>query len=166
MKKQRRKFIFLKPDANISLLPWCISESTFYEHCTRCHACFNACETRIIQIDNFGFPFVDFTKGKGECHFCYACADACALPLFFKKNERPWGLSVKINSACLSLRHIECRVCNESCDEQAIQFLPKIGGYQIVLEQEKCTGCGACLKPCPVNAIELISSSHLVTEPE
>lgn len=158
MKRQRRKF-FLKNDPNINSLPWCFNEVTFYDQCTRCLSCVNACETNIIKLNKFGFPIVDFSRG--ECTFCYACADACDVPLLFiKKNERPWNKVVKIHSTCLSLHNTECRSCADCCEERAIKFVPHIGGYQIMLEQEKCTGCGACIRHCPVKAIELASFPH------
>lgn len=165
MKRERRRLLFFNSESKINSLPWSINISEFFEKCSRCHACLSVCETKIIQLNKAGFPVIDFSKGQGECSFCYACADVCEQPIFVHKSERPWQNVVKIHSTCLSLHHIECRTCSECCNEQAIKFAPKVGGYQLELTPEKCTGCGACINPCPVNAIELISAcSRVATE--
>lgn len=152
MDPRRRQFLLYKQNANIHLLPWILNDTQFYEQCVRCNACLKVCETNIIEKNLHGFPVVNLNKG--ECTFCYACAQACELPLFENKNKQPWDHIVTIDSSCLSLRKIECRSCNEVCDEQAITFTQEIGGYKISLHKNKCTGCGACISTCPINAIK------------
>ena len=158
MDKKRRQFLFSKQAPHSSSLPWNRNETQFYEQCTRCNACLNACETQIIKTNAFGYPSIQFTQGEGECTFCYACANACHLPLFLKKEEEPWQRTIKIKQTCLSFNHIECRICHDICDKETITFKPQLGGGTILLKEENCTGCGACISICPVNAIELISN--------
>lgn len=164
MHQQRRQLLFRRQESHISVLPWLKTETEFYDLCSRCNACMNACETNIIELNQFSYPVINFKKGQGECTFCYACANACELPLFLPQHERPWLQVAQINANCLSLRQVECRSCNDVCDEQAIKFLPQVGGHQILLQQDKCTGCGACIDTCPVEAISVVKVQHHLQE--
>jgi len=78
-----------------------------------------------------------------------------------------WQLSPSIKENCLALNRVVCRSCAEQCDQQAIRFRPAPGGVsRPELNSEQCNGCGACIAPCPVAAIELNSLPSSVSSGE
>ena len=140
-------------------LPWLKSLPLFYEHCTQCGECIDACPEKIIKKSAGGYPAVEFKNG--ECTFCGDCGSACDEHLFFLDNNKPaWDLVAVIGVDCLALKHVSCSSCRDSCAENAIKFTPRIGTPavpSVLLEQ--CNGCGACVSPCPTFAINLKSSN-------
>ncbi|MBE1274546.1 ferredoxin-type protein NapF [Enterovibrio baiacu] len=149
--------------ASIQPLPWIKDVSTFTDDCSRCGECIKACETQIIKQGDGGFPTVDFTSG--ECTFCYACADACPEPLFLEEHAQPWQQAISIDDACLAKKSVECRSCADACETQAIRFRLSVGSVaQPQFNSDDCTGCGACLSPCPVDAITMQTNTKTITE--
>ncbi|MFO1273296.1 MAG: 4Fe-4S dicluster domain-containing protein [Rubrivivax sp.] len=66
------------------------------------------------------------------------------------------GVPVLFGEACLARHGVECRVCGEACDAGAIRFPPRRGGAALpVADFAKCTGCGDCMGPCPVQAVSV-----------
>ncbi len=129
-------------------LPWWLHQPG----CDGCGRCVNACDTQIIVLQTL--PFIDFSHG--ECTFCAACADICPQPLFAPRDTQPWRLSIKIDDRCVAFQGVNCRSCQESCEQQAITFhFNRLGVAQPKIHPENCTGCGACLAPCPVSATGL-----------
>ena len=135
--------------------PWALAEAAFAACCTRCGACQRACPAAIVVAGAGGYPEVDFTRG--ECSFCGECAAACQPRALLRADGRPaWQLALTLGDGCIARQGVECRVCGESCGEGAIRFVPRIGGAALPLvAPERCTGCGACVAPCPAAAIDL-----------
>ncbi len=138
--------------------PWALHESLFVESCDRQGQCIAACPEKIIEKGRGGFPQINFQKG--ECTFCGECVDRCtsgALSAPAMQAEQPaWQASIRIKENCLAMNRVVCRSCAEQCDQRAIFFSLSIGGIaQPELVTEQCNGCGACVAPCPVAAIEL-----------
>lgn len=103
-----------------------------------------------------GLPEVNFEHG--ECTFCEACREACKPGALARPDAggRPWMLAASISDNCLSMQAVTCRVCGEICEPGAISFrLGMDGRADPSLDQARCTGCGACFAPCPVDAITL-----------
>ncbi len=152
---------FLKGDfhaAETVRPPWSREESQFIEHCTRCYQCLDTCPTGIITVGDGGYPSVDFSRG--ECLFCTDCVYACdvgALSQFNQmQGQSPWQLELRINQQCLPNRQVICRVCSEHCEQRAIHFVHSVGSVcQPFINQEACNGCGACIAPCPAQAMSL-----------
>lgn len=72
--------------------------------------------------------------------------------------EAAAALLARISAACVEPRGVMCRRCGDECEARAISFrLIGAGKAQVAVEAGACTGCGECLKVCPVGAIELIS---------
>ncbi len=135
--------------------PWALAEESFLDACTRCGACVPVCPTRIIVIVR-GYPEVDFKLG--ECTFCGACATACKDKALLNSDSqiRPWAIKAQVAGACLAQRGVECRICGDHCAVAAIRFSPRLGGPPVAeVDAVSCTGCGACVAPCPVNAISI-----------
>lgn len=151
----RRNFLRGKISNHISQPrpPWAQPEDEFTAACTRCGDCARACPTRIIKQGDGGYPTVDFALG--ECTFCGECAVTCKPQALLRTPEAPaWNMRAKIGETCLAKRQVECRICGEQCGENAIRFQPQLGGIsQPLLDETCCTGCGACVAPCPVLAI-------------
>ncbi len=151
----RRRLFSRKSAEDVSpLLPWVKIADSFTDNCTRCGNCVAACETNIIVNGDGGFPTVDFSKG--ECTFCYQCAQACPEPIFLQQTESPWQAKARINQNCLAEKNVECRSCSEMCDTMAIQFKLQLNKVaQPVINWDDCSGCGACVSVCPTAAIHV-----------
>lgn len=151
---KRRFLINRKTIKNMQLLPWIKEQSQFIQECERCNQCIKICPQQIIIQGSGGFPCVDFKLG--ECTFCYQCADICPQSLFKSKDEKPWSQSIEIQESCLANHNVECRSCEDVCETRVILFQPKPGRVsQAFLKLADCTGCGACISSCPVNAITM-----------
>jgi ferredoxin-type protein NapF len=63
---------------------------------------------------------------------------------------------IAIADACLARAGVVCQGCGDACPERAIGFPLRRGGPPLpVVEEDRCTGCGACVAICPVGAIGL-----------
>lgn len=141
------------PAAPTLRLPWALDDTSFTDHCTRCSDCLRACPEQIIVRGDGGFPQVDFTKGA--CTFCHACVDVCAQPVFSSESQ-PWQAQAIISDGCLTRQQVFCQNCKDACAPRAIRF--QFGRQGISYPQvlaEACTGCGACVAPCPTGAIRI-----------
>lgn len=157
----RRAFFSGRAAAPITLPmrpPWALFEQEFLKSCTTCDDCRTACDEGIIVRGAGGYPEVDFSNG--ECTFCADCARACktgALSVQNTHDLKPWALKAQIGANCLSDQGVTCRVCGDRCDARAIRFQLAVGGRATpILDQTSCTGCGACVAPCPTGTIEII----------
>ena len=134
-------------------LPWVRNELEFTDNCSRCYDCIDTCPEKILIKGDGGFPEINFKKG--ECTFCTECVESCSEDLFYSQEKAPWSLKAEITDDCFANKKVVCVVCKEQCETEAIKFIPKIGGMmEPELSLELCTGCGACAKPCPTNAIK------------
>ena len=152
----RRGFFRGRPRPKAEIRPpWALAESLFTDCCTRCNDCIGACPEQIIVIGDGGYPTIDFKRG--ECTYCADCVSTCKPLALVRGEDQPgWTHKAVIADSCLPHRGVECRVCEDFCDARAIRFSPRLGGSPLpVIAAEKCTGCGACLAPCPVNAISI-----------
>lgn len=143
----RRKDTALRP-------PWSRKDIEFTDVCTRCDACILACETQILVRGDGGFPEIDFSRG--ECTFCQQCVSSCQEDLFNVNQQQPWLIVATVSDNCLAHKGIFCQSCKDVCDPIAISFTPQIGKAPLPhIALDTCTGCGACVVPCPANAITL-----------
>lgn len=137
---------------NTNLMPWVNNESVLTNNCTRCGDCISQCPEKIIKVGSGGFPFIDFNLG--ECTFCKACADVCSQPVFSSTLDEPWQIIACVKESCLANSGVYCRSCAEVCPEQALTFAVGISALPKI-NMNQCNGCGACVAPCPVNAISV-----------
>jgi ferredoxin-type protein NapF len=135
-------------------MPWALAADEFLARCTRCNACVDACPEHIVVRGSGGFPEVDFAKGP--CTFCGRCVDACVPRALDRAVGEPWALRASIGAGCLARNRIVCRSCGERCEARAIRFTAAAGSAgEPVVDEARCTGCGACVAVCPVSAIEV-----------
>ena len=119
--------------------------------CTGCGDCVTACPQQILLVAG-GRVAIDFDRG--ECTFCSACAAACAEPVF--ATPAVMAHRAVIGDSCLARRGTTCMSCRDACPEDAIRFVPRMGGpFLPDLSPAACTGCGACIAPCPADAIAM-----------
>lgn len=141
--------------------PWALDEPAFLDACTRCDACLSACDEGIVARGEGGYPTITFKNG--ECTFCGACQSACedgALAAVDPQSP-PWDLVARIDPGCLSANGVTCRVCGDRCDARAIRFQLAVGGIaNPVIDAAACTGCGACVQPCPAAVISIEHQDH------
>jgi len=137
--------------------PWAVEEALFIELCSGCGDCIQCCPTSILVKARAGFPAVDFRHG--ECEFCGQCAALCktgALQSSLDTRDAPWALKALIGERCITYQGVICRCCTEGCETQAIRFQLTAGCVpQPQLVETDCTGCGACVAACPVDAISV-----------
>ena len=136
--------------------PWALADDTdFTDHCTRCGDCVRACPSALLHAGDGGFPEIRFVHAG--CDFCGACRNACGTGAIRTGPDiQAFALHLHVSARCLARQRVECRVCAEMCDAQALRFVPALGGIPALhLDPAACTGCGACVSPCPVGALEL-----------
>ncbi|MCK8043268.1 ferredoxin-type protein NapF [Shewanella sp. 1CM18E] len=151
---QSRRRIFSRKKTQAIHLPWVDPNIEFTDLCTRCNKCIEACETQILIKGDGGFPEVDFSID--ECTFCQKCIQVCEEPLFDLTILQAWNVKAKILDTCMAHQGIWCQSCKDACDSRAISFTLAIGqAPQPNIDIEACTGCGACVFPCPSNAIRI-----------
>jgi len=154
----RRRFLAgRKPGPLAFRPPWSVSEAAFVDCCTACDDCVKACPTGLLVRAEDGLPVADFAAAA--CTFCGDCAAVCDSGAITRTGEQnPWHFGIAISNACLAARQVECRVCGEACDTGAIRFRPRSGGIALPhIDNAACNGCGACIAPCPANAVRRLA---------
>ncbi|WP_444679200.1 ferredoxin-type protein NapF [Halomonas sp. E19] len=152
----RRAFLRGHPRPEPALRPpWARDEASFVRHCVQCGDCLKACEMQVLRAGDGGFPEVDFSRG--ECTFCRACVDACHAPAFdLSPDASPWQVVATIGDACLGRQGVYCKNCGEACETGAIHFVFNQRRMpEPIVESDACTGCGACVAHCPVQAVKI-----------
>ncbi len=133
--------------------PGSLSEPEFLARCQRCMRCVDACQPGALSIGhltdgiaNIGTPVLIIDK----CIQCMDCARVCPSGAIAKisKKEVRMGVAIINEKTCLTYRKKRrCKTCVDACrDFKAITLKDK--RYPVV-NAEKCTGCGACVRRCP-----------------
>lgn len=141
--------------SNMLRPPGAVEEGLFLSVCTRCGDCRAACPGNIIIDGDGGYPVIDFMEG--ECTFCEACAKACDTGALAEAGcLDAWPAKAGVGEQCLAFQGVICQVCSEQCEQRAIQFQRLPGSIpRPLVNLAACTGCGACVAPCPVSAIQV-----------
>jgi ferredoxin-type protein NapF len=136
--------------------PGAIPEALFADQCTSCGECIAVCPQHIIINGSAGYPEVDFRQG--ECTFCSQCIDSCAENALSHEIQPPWRLELRLADSCLAKRQVVCQTCGDACEAEAIRFRPQAGTVAIPqIDQDVCTGCGACIAACPQDSLKAVA---------
>ena len=111
-----------------------------------------ACPERVLIRGADGLP--RFEAHAGECTFCGDCVTACDSGAFEPARDPPWTLVAQVAATCLSAQGVVCASCRDTCPATAIHVPPAARGIAVI-EADACTGCGACIGSCPVDALSL-----------
>ncbi len=135
-------------------------EDRFLALCDGCAACAPACPEHVIRLDGERRPVLRFEHG--ECTFCDACTKVCPTGALAEEGARTWTARAEISAKCLAVGGVHCRTCGDACPVSAISFHPIPDGRFLPLVAEaSCTGCGACVAPCPSEAVTVIAPEYV-----
>ena len=136
--------------------PGSLAEVAFLRACTQCGKCEAACPEHVIVSDSRNYPQLSFTDGA--CTSCNQCIEICETGALSDGQSQNW--LAEVTDTCLSLNGVQCRTCQDHCDERAISFkLALAGRAQPLVDATLCTGCGGCVAPCPVSAIKFVQET-------
>jgi ferredoxin len=109
------------------------------EGCTECCLCQPTCEVGAIKI-----AVSDYILDSESCVGCGLCLPECEN----EGNALSWERDYyKVRGKCHA---DECnQECIKACPENAIV----IAGNKVEIDLLKCTRCGLCVAPCPMEAI-------------
>ena len=142
--------------------PGAASASVFNGLCSRCGMCSSICPQGIIQPDltatgvaGLLTPVLSFAHGYCD-EWCDRCTQVCPTgalrPLTLdEKRAEQLGVAEIDHPTCLAWgEQKHCVVCQEFCPYQAIELIEHDGLACPVVDADRCRGCGACEKECPV----------------
>ncbi len=119
-------------------------------------SCVKVCPFGAIKMSSEGLPIVD----KDKCKACNKCVAICPKKLFTLV-----PLTHKVYVACSShdsgkdtkavcpVGCIACKLCEKACKFDAIHVVDNLA----VIDYNKCTSCGECVKVCPAKTIRIRS---------
>lgn len=134
--------------------------AAFYEACTRCGACVEACHQNVIRVADArhgvraGTPYLDVNNYK-PCYMCtrLVCAEACpsgALEHGLQAHEIRLGTARVLRQSCLAWKGETCDRCYTTCPLPDVAILRSDDG-RVVIDPRGCTGCGLCVMACPTH---------------
>ena len=133
--------------------PWS-TKARIRQNCTSCGDCISACPEGILFRGRAGTPVIRLDTAP--CTFCGRCAQACPEQVFAPITDKPWNLAAQVSTSCLLHLGITCQSCTDACDEDALRLDYRSGSVGAMrISHDACTGCGACIGPCPAGAITL-----------
>ncbi|QDH70035.1 ferredoxin-type protein NapF [Marilutibacter alkalisoli] len=152
----RRRLLLGRPGEPAPLRPpWALGETAFIDTCTGCNACVERCPQQVLVRADGGYPAFD--PHRGECTFCGECVDSCRTGAIARHAGAPaWSLRAHVDAGCLARQGVVCASCADACPERAIAFRPALPVSTPAVDTARCTGCGACVNSCPVDAMELL----------
>ncbi len=117
-------------------------------------SCVKACPFEAIRMSEEGLPVVD----KDKCKACNKCVLTCPKKLFTLiplENKVFVACSAhdlgKETEVVCSAGCIACGLCAGVCKFDAIHVIDNLA----VIDYNKCTSCGDCVKACPAKTIRI-----------
>lgn len=148
------------------LPPGALSARHFSQHCTACQLCVSACPNKVLRpsgnIMTLMQPEASFESGFCRPE-CTRCSDVCPTNAIrpITRDEKP---DIQVGHAVVHPKHCEkvnggdsCGNCARHCPSGAIKMVRNKKGHLIpVVDEARCTGCGACEYLCPVRPFSAI----------
>lgn len=133
--------------------------TTFKKQCTACQLCVSACPNQVLRAFDHGTgllqPALSFEHGYCRIN-CVACSAACPTGAIrpvspAQKSAIQIGRATYDRDKCIiNTDKIQCTACTRNCPAGAIrQVTGKDGTVTLAIDNERCTGCGACEYSCP-----------------
>jgi Na+-translocating ferredoxin:NAD+ oxidoreductase RNF subunit RnfB len=114
--------------------------------------CVEVCPFGAIKMSEAQLPVVDAAK----CKACNKCVEICPKKLFSLVDLKNTvyvacssHYSGKDTKAVCPVGCIACKLCEKACKFDAIHVVDNLA----VIDYNKCTSCGECVKVCPVKCI-------------
>jgi MauM/NapG family ferredoxin protein len=177
---------------NLVRPPGALAEREFLKRCTACGLCMRVCPTGCLQpalgeagLEGIWTPRVVPRIGRCEydCTLCgHACPTGAIAPMTIdEKHETKIGIALVDHSRCIPYAYArDCGTCVEACPfpEKAIRLVDVEVQFhdgkrqrtkivsQPVVDPDRCTGCGGCVKECTFKdepAIRVVSANETRT---
>ena len=138
--------------------PGALPEAQFVGTCILCQECVRVCPTGGLKPTTFeaGLAAVGTPRLVPQAGACTRnpscpglCAQACPVGAIqpITPEQVKIGRAVVDHPLCLAWdQQVKCLVCVEACLVEAAQMY----NGRIVVDPERCTGCGRCENACPV----------------
>lgn len=116
--------------------------------------CAAACPQDIVRFHPPGHglagqPWLDFTLAG--CTQCGECLEACPQrQTVATATVAIEGAVVLGGTTCLAWNGVLCMSCVGRCGVRALALDRR---RRLVVDRDRCSGCGACVAPCPVGAL-------------
>ncbi|MFA4888116.1 MAG: RnfABCDGE type electron transport complex subunit B [Candidatus Omnitrophota bacterium] len=115
-------------------------------------SCVKVCPFEAISMSAEGLPIVD----RDLCKACNKCVLVCPKKLFCLIEAKhsvvvsckSHDLGKDTKSVC-PVGCIACQLCLKACKFDAIHVIDNLA----VIDYQKCTSCGECIKVCPMKTI-------------
>lgn len=148
----------LRPQTGLVRPPGALPEAQFTQTCISCQECIRICPSQALRpalfeggLTSIGTPYL--SPRQGACSFNPSCPQLCAqvcpvgairsIPVHKMKT----GIARVNHNTCLAWdQGVKCLVCVEACLSDAA----KSENGRVIVNAEKCTGCGRCESGCPV----------------
>ncbi|TNH03915.1 ferredoxin-type protein NapF [Testudinibacter sp. TR-2022] len=131
--------------------PQAVAEPLFLKFCNGCGDCVSACPYGLIRLQNQKAVLeIDFCS----CDLCGKCTETCQTGALHHEVRSDTELRPHFSYLCLRQKGRSCTLCETSCATNAISF--DRASQKIILDSERCNGCGECKIRCPSSYIDLI----------
>lgn len=154
------------------LPPGAGKRSDFSRKCVGCELCVKNCPGECLKpstkLKSFGQPEMDFALG--HCILgCTKCGEVCPARALEKLDEETklnthMGFAVWHQERCLrKTEGVHCSACIRKCPVKAIHEVEGV----LVVDKDKCVGCGACehvcaARPVPAFVVEGLDEQRIV----
>ena len=150
--------------------PGAISAKNFFDHCTSCQLCINACPNHVLRpsssLNRFMQPEMAFDKGycRPECNLCSNICPTGAIKAISveeKSSIQTGHAVVDLDLCVVNTDDVDCGNCSRHCPVGAIRMVKKNPEDMLsiripAVDEERCIGCGACEHLCPARPVSAI----------